>query len=212
MIKKVLLTLAMAVMVFSMFIPLASATTYDISVTADGDKVHSHNWYYGGSDWWWDVGANPNIVYHSYEPGWGNTSSTELSFDISSFAAPAANILSASLNINVLNVWTSGRDDIGALGGSGASGIVYNSGGAGMKSFDVTDGFINLLNNQSAAANYTFIYTGYSGFTFGSAEGQSPAFLRITTADVGDPIPEPSTMILFSSGLLSLIWLRKRTK
>lgn len=170
----------------------AVAASYQIPVTASGDVVYRRNWYSGGSDTWQVVDANPNQVYHEYEPGWGNSAYTTLAFDLSPLAFPAADLQSATFNFRLLSAWTSGRDDIGTFSGGGT---VYHSGGTGWKSFDVTDSLRQALATSASFATYSLNYTGYSGFTFGSAEGGSPAYLLVTA------VPEPETWAMMLAGL-----------
>jgi hypothetical protein len=199
------LCMAMVLVFMGLSLPVGAAT-YNIYVTPAGDQVNYRAWWYGGNDTWSNVGANPNEVYHSYSPGDGRSANTSLSFDLSSFSLPADDILSASFNFNVLSISTEGRDDIGTLD---SYGTVLYSGGTGWKSFDITDSFKGILSGGGNTANYTFSYTGYSGFTFSSAEGGNPAFLQIATAEL-TPVPVPAALWLMGSGLLGLFGLRKK--
>lgn len=186
----------------------ATATVYTIYVQNAGDVVTSRYWGWFGSGSWSDPGANPNIVYHSYYPGDGNSSNTSLSFDLSSFGVPVGDIASASFNYDILSIWTEGRDDVANFSGGGT---VNYSGGIGLKSFDITDSFIASIGAGASTANFSLTYTGYSGFTFGSADGGDPAYLRITTAG-SDPvsIPEPASLLLVGAGLIALVGARRK--
>ena len=198
--KQSLAGYTMAFFLFSMLMwsSLAGASTINIYVTEAGDSVHSHQWYYGGSDWWWADDANPNVVSHSYEPGWGNSSDTFLTFSLASFSGTAADIVTASLNIDILSIWTEGRDDVGNLN---AGGTVLYGNGTGWKSFDITDSIKALLNAGATTADYAFMFTGYSGFTFGSAEGDDPAFIKLVTGTIDDTHPDARALHHAPSGM-----------
>lgn len=189
--------------------PLATAASYDIPVTAGGDQVNYRQWYYGGSDRWSDVSANPNSVFHDYSYGSGSSANSSLSFDLSGLQLPADNIVSASFNFNVLEVWTQGRNDIGSFSGGGS--VLYSA-GSGWKSFDITESIQTAVRANASSASYGIEYTGYSGFTFDSAEGGMPAYLRITTPGIAMPVPEPETyaMLLAGLGLMGGIARRKQ--
>ncbi|MFA5906888.1 MAG: PEP-CTERM sorting domain-containing protein [Desulfobacula sp.] len=206
--KKLLMTLITLAMSMTIFFSMAVAASIDISVAPDADKVYYRYWWYGGSDRGWDVGANPNTVFHSYSPGDGRSMETALSFDLTSFTNPATDIVSASFNFNILDIWTEGRNDVANLNGHGT---VYADGGTGWKSFDVTNYIAGEVSTDKIADFY-FSYTGYSGFTFGSAEGGNPAFLRITTAETGSAVPVPATMFLLGSGLLLVTGARRKSE
>lgn len=174
----------------------AMATTQDIAVTAAGDRVYWRQWYYGGNDRGWVVEANPNQVSHSYEPGWGSSNDTALTFNLApALGLPVADITSVTLNFNILDIWTSGRDDVGNLNDYGT---VFYSGGKGLKSIDVTVPVKAAIGSAAATVDFYFAYTGYSGFTFASAEGGNPAFLRIESVGA---VPEPQTYALWLAGL-----------
>ncbi len=184
----------------------AVAASYQIPVTAAGDVVWRRNWYYGGADNWSEVAADPNAVYHEYEPGWGNTAFTRLTFDLTPLLPVApADIQSASFNFDVLKVWTiDGRDNIGTFS---AGGTVYFSGGTGWKSFDITDSLRTALGNGQSSVQYELNYTGYSGFEFGSAEGGKPAYLLVTAV----PEPEAWAMMLAGLGLMGAALRRRKS-
>ena len=185
----------------------ALADVYDIYVTGANDVVNYRDWGYGGNYSGTIVDADPNQVSHTWSPGYGVAYNSSLTFLLGNLASvPAASITSASFNFNVLSVWTESRDDIGAFSGGGT---VLASGGTGWKSFDVTEGFKTSFANSAASVTYGLSYTGYSGFTFASAEGGAPAYLRITTA-----VPEPETyaMLLAGLGLLGTIARRRRRR
>lgn len=182
----------------------AVAASYQIPVTAEGDVMVRRNWYSGGSDTWSEPAANPNEVYHSYEPGWGNTAYTTLTFDLAPLLpVTPADLQSATFNFDVLSVWTEGRDDIGTFS---AGGTVSHGGGTGWKSFDITDNLRGVLGSGVTSVTYTLNYTGYSGFTFGSAEGGLPAYLQVTA------VPEPGTwaMMLAGVGLMGATLRRRK--
>jgi hypothetical protein len=191
--------------------PLATAASYDIPVTLSGDQVNYRQWYSGGSDRWSDVNANPNAVFHDYSYGSGSSANSSLSFDLSALQLPAESVLSASFNFNVLEVWTQGRNDIGNFSGGGT--VLYSA-GSGWKSFDVTDSIQTAFRSNASSASYGLEYTGYSGFTFASAEGGMPAYLRITTPGIAAPVPEPESfaMLLAGLGLMAGIARRKQSK
>ncbi len=182
----------------------AVADVYDIYVTGAGDVVNGRYWGWYGNGTWQDAAANPNRVYHEYEPGSGNSSNTTLSFDFSSVNLLPNDVISVSLNYNILDIWTSGRDDVGSFSGGGS---VLHSNGTGWKAFDVTSSFVALLGNSTTTAGYSFNYTGFSGFTFSSAEGGDPSFLRITTA-----VPEPETYAMLIAGLGLMGFVARRRK
>lgn len=187
----------------------AGATIYDIPVTTAGDRVW--NWDKSSSYvfTWWTVDANPNQVshYYDYDNRSGYYADTHLTFDLSPIAGTITDFLSASLNLNILSIWTNGRDDIGTLN---TGGVVSYSGGTGWKGYDVTSLIAPLISANSTTANFSIIHTGFSGFTFSSAEGGQPAFLRIAT-NSPNPVPEPSTLVLLGVGLAGVLFARKRS-
>ena len=196
--KKFLVGLTTALMVLSVFVSLVSAATYDIFVTPDGDWVNYKSWGYFGTYYSTEVGANPNVVSHSYEPGNGNSANSTLRFSLAPFTETIADITSVTLNYNVLSVWTDGRENIGSFSGGGS---VLASDGTGWQYFDITSSW-QTMTILPTSIDYSFVYTGYSGFTFGSAEGNNPAYLRVITSGEGNPVPEPTTLLLFGFGLL----------
>ncbi len=206
--KRFFVGLITVVMSMTMFFSMAVAANYDFFVTSQGDSVRYRYWGGGYQGSYWESSANPNIVYHNYSYGYGDASGTALSFNLISSVISADDIVSASINLNVLSIWTQGRDDVG----QSSFGAILNSQGTGWKSFDVTKDIIGELTTGDQIVDFYIDYTGYSGFTFGSAEGGEPAFLRITTAGTGNPVPVPATMFLFGSGLLLVTGARRKSE
>lgn len=152
-----------------------------------------------------EVAANPNQVSHWFESGvGGEIRHTTLTFDITSLLG-LGDLLSATLNFNVLSVW----------GGGWAGTLVepiHVGDGPGLRSFDVT----TILNDLVAAGSTSAVFGSspapYAGFTFGSAEGGDPAFLSVTAAagnggdagGGGNVVPEPGSLLLAALGLLAL--------
>lgn len=188
----------------------ASASVYTLDAVSD--VVNAKYWGYFGQGTWSEPGANPNRVTHRYQPGDGEFANTTVSFSLSSLLIPTADIVSASLNFDILNIWTEGRNDVANIGGVGT---VYFDQGMGLKSFDITESFKTAIDNANSALIFSFTYTGYSGFTFGSIEGEDPAFLRITTAGAptnGGDVPEPGTLFLLGLSLAGLATIKTATK
>ena len=184
----------------------AFAATQDIAVTAAGDRVWYREWWRGGADTGWIVDANPNQVSHSYYDGSGSARNTAITFDLSTaLGIPVSDITSITFNFKIVDIWTEGRNDVANLDYVGP---VLFSGGTGWKSFDVTTRVRDALGVDAPSADFYFSYTGYSGFTFASAEGGNPAFLRIETANV---VPEPETyaLMLIGLGVLGAVAVRK---
>lgn len=186
----------------------AGAATIDIAVSSSGDVTNYRYWGGGFADRGAIVDANPNQVSHNYEWGSGAAFDATLTFDLSAAAGlTAADLESASLNLDILSVWTSGRDDVASIGGVGS---VLASDGTGWKSFNVLAVVGPALDAHSSTLGFTLSYTGYSGMTFGSAEGGQPAFLRLTTA-AAVPEPESMSMMVVGLGVMGLLAKRRRS-
>jgi hypothetical protein len=209
--KTAMLTAVLSLLVMS---ASAVAAVYDISVAPDGDRMYYWEKGWGWTDTGWITDSNPNQVshYYDYDNRSGAYRDTYLSFDLGSIKGKVTDIMSASLNINILSIWTDGRNDVGSLSGIGS---VYADGGTGWKSFDVTESLRNVLSAASGTADYSFLHTGFSGFQFSSAESGQPAFLRITTEDplrVASAVPIPPGVWLLGSGLLGLVGIHRKLR
>lgn len=187
----------------------AYASTYNIYVENAGDTVRHRYWGGGSQGYYFVADSNPNIVYHDYSYGTGQAADTYLSFNLSSIASILnEDISSVTLNYNVLSTWGE-RDDVATT----PFGAVLQSDGLGWKNFIITDSFKDTrIASNPSSVDYNFIYTGYSGVTFGSAEGGSPAYLQITTAGSPAPVPLPGAMWLLGSGIAGLAAARRRKK
>jgi hypothetical protein len=210
--KKFSFLLVFLVFLVSLVSIPAFATTYDIHVNPEDDVVSGRWWGYFGNGTWTNASASPNQVSHRYEPGDGESRKTSLKFYTSSFTESISDITSVTFNYNVLSAWTDGRDDIGNFSGIGNA--LYSN-GLGMQSIDLTYEWTSKT-EVPTEVSYLFNYTGYSGFTFGSANGGDPSFLRIITADsnsqLDNPsnVPEPGTLLLLFSGLIGVSGISRR--
>jgi hypothetical protein len=184
----------------------ALAATQTIAVQPQGDVVHYRYWGGGFAERGNIVEANPNQVSHDYSWGSGATYDTTLSFDLSSASGiDWKDLQSATLNLNILAIWSNGPDHVANIQGISD---VSLAAGTGWQSYDVTQHLAQALHLGAATADFTISYTGYSGFTFGSAEGGQPAFLSLNTTAV----PEPGNIALALAGLSVVGWLGKRCK
>ncbi len=182
---------------------VAAASPVTVPVLAADDVVHHRSWYYGGNDRWSEASANPNTVYHSYEPGNGNSANTSLTFRLGGVSVLPADISSVTLNFDVLTIWSESRDDVGEISGVGS---VLASRGTGWKSYDVTSQVVDALTRGTGQADFFISYTGYSGFNFGAAEGGNPAYLSITAV----PEPDALLMALAALGVVGVASRRRR--
>lgn len=180
----------------------AVAAYQDLAVTPAGDVTSYRYWGGGFSDRGSMVDANPNQVSHDYAWGSGAAFDASLTFDLGALGTlTSADLQGATLNFLVEGIWTSGRDDVANIAGVGT---VLASGGTGWKSFDVSTQLRQALDSQASSVGFSFSYTGYSGMTFGSAEGGQPAFLRVTA------VPEAESLALALAGLMVVGLLAKR--
>jgi hypothetical protein len=209
--KLVLKTALVAASLLSISLP-SMANVYDFYVAPADDVVTYQSWGNFGTYSEVIANAHVNSAYHRFINGSGNSSSTTLSFAASIFPIPISNILTASLNYNILDIWTyDGRNNVATFSGGGT---VLQSNGTGWKSFDITDGLKGTLATAPTSIKYAFNYTGDSGFTFSSADGGTPAFIRITTEEITTAVPEPESyaMLLAGLGLMGAVVRRRKAK
>ena len=199
--KKLLLIVVFLIAAFTPFAPIVSAATIDIPVLPAGDVVHYYE--YNVNQLFrneYVASANPNEVYW-YSSDHAHQAETALTFGLPTLLPDFADILSVTLNYNVMEYIEMGGSTNGTLQQTG--GVVDGSNGLGWQSFDITTHFTtNAV--QNTPITYNFIHGGWAGFTFGSAEGGLPAYLQVTT------VPEPATMLLFGTGLLSLAGVNRK--
>jgi hypothetical protein len=98
-------------------------------------------------------------------------------------------------------------------------GIVYDGiGGLGWTSFEVpysghpnsvTKYLQSIQVDGATVADFYVVSANPGGFTISSAEGEQPAFLRITTTT---PTPIPAAVWLFGTGLLGLFGVRRKIR
>lgn len=190
----------------------AMAATQDIAVAPLGDVTDYRYWGGGFADKGTIVDANPNQVSHDYSWGSGSAFNASLTFDLGAAQGlTSADLTSVTLNFKIIDIWTSGRDDVANISGVGT---VLASQGAGLKSFDVTTLVGQALDRHDSHLGFYLSYTGYSGMTFGSAEGGQPAFLRLQTNSINPAVPEPEAyaMALAGLGVVGLLAVRRKPR
>ena len=142
-----------------------------------------------------------------------------LTFDLSSLSGVLADdIVSASLNLNILSAYNNDRYSLkgnhghsaGAIGSSGTK-YTIQTGTIGWTSFDFTDALKTNIASGSIGfrGDHNNLPHAGGGFSFTSAESGQPAYLEITTTG-GSPVPIPGALWLFGSGLFGLVSIRRK--
>ncbi len=189
-----------------------------VTVTPEGDGMVGKDRYGYGFPWEWvpfDSTANPNWAGHWYDSPYGSYRDVYMQLAIAGLPA-AENIVSASLNINVISASGSSIccNLYHASNSSSANGLasqqigggqwvygVSNSTPAGWLSIDVTNFIKADKTNGYSWSAFQFANVGYSRLTFDSGDSANAPFLAVTV------VPEPvSAVILLLGGIL----LRKR--
>ena len=204
-------------MLFILLPGVAMATSFQISVTPAGDYYYSHDWWSGGHYNRDTYGSDDIKTTYWYVPGGGgHYDSARLNFDLSSLSSiNVDDIIGASINIDITSAYNN-------VGGTDAGGLSYDyqtdsvlASAFGWTSFNITDRLKSRLNAGDTTASFMGNHNGgpYDGwgYIFTSAEGGNPAYLDITTAG-GNPVPEPTTMLLLGTGLIGLAGWGKRKK
>ncbi len=237
--KKILGLIAVFVL---MGVASASAAVINIPVTAAGDGIYyKDNWPGGSSKGFISDGGSIGGSYWFMQSGGTSTSVTTGYAQFSLAPASAlTNINSVTLNLYMLSSgMDSNLNSPGSINHSTSDGngnasqtlggtqlvSVVPVGLSGWTAFDVKDYILaDLAANHSWAA-FSFDYDGSyhtwdwyrsSGFSFSSAEGGNPAYLRIVTSDATNgggatnAVPEPMTMSLFGLGGVAMAFARRR--
>jgi len=204
-------------MLFILLPGVAMATSFQISVTPDGDNYYSHAWWNSGHYNHNIYGSNDIKTTYYYYPGdGGRYEEARLSFDLSSLSSiNVDDIIGASINIDITSAYNNvGGTDAGGLSYANQTDSVLAS-AFGWTSFNITDRLKSRLNAGDTTASFMGNHNGgpYDGwgYIFTSAEEGNPAYLDITTAG-GSPVPEPTTLLLLGTGLIGLAGWGKRKK
>lgn len=223
----------LAVTVFAL-LNISQAQAVDINASAEGDGYFQD--VVGGSYDFFDSTSGAVSAHYQFF-GTSDTMTRNTGYaQFSLSSAPlASDIVSASLYLNIGGAYLSGSTATAgsinhASNSSGATGsaaqriggnelvsTIMPSIATGWNSFDVTSYILNDINNGYGWAAFSFDPDGsgdydnrFAGFSFSSAEGGAPAYLRISTAVAPEPIS--SALFLVGGAAMAVRQYRKRKK